>query len=630
MGELVGRGRTRRSGRGRRVAVGLGLALVLGSTWLLGAAFRGANAPERRGLGRRVADFRLLDARTNQAVSLADQAGKKAVVLVFLGTDCPIGNLYLPRLTELAQAARKQRVLFLGVNANAHETMHEVAEHARTHGLEFPVLKDVENAVADQLRVERVGEVLILDPSRRLRYRGAIDDQYELKAHKEAPGRDHLAEALDDVLAGRPVRVPETKVFGCLIDRIDPRPPGRRGRRVSPAPAEVVSVRKQAAPLVEVGTVTYARDVAPIVRDRCQGCHRPGQAGPFSLLSPDDARRHAAMIGEVVEDFRMPPWHADPSFGRFGNDRSLTGRERATILAWVEQGAPLGDPKDLPPPKAFPEGWSIGTPDVVIEMPEPFAVPVEGAVAIQRFRVSSGLARDRWVQAAEAQPGDRAVVHHIFVYVDKPDPDPTNRKKDWTCLVGYAPGDLPEVFPPGIAKRVPAGADLLFEVHYTPIGRPRFDRSRVGLVFATGPITHEAITKGIPGRDLRIPAGAPNHEVRAAHTFPKDVRLLSLMPHMHLRGKDFRYTATFPDGRSEILLSVPAFDVAWQSVYRLAEPIRLPKGARIECVAHYDNSAANPANPDPSKTVTWGDQIWDEMMIGYLDYDFEIPVTHAN
>jgi hypothetical protein len=343
------------------------------------------------------------------------------------------------------------------------------------------------------------------------------------------------------------------------------------------------------------------------------------------LLTYRDTRRHAAMIREVVADRRMPPWHADPHIGRFENDRSLSARERATLLAWVDRGAPLGDPGDLPAPKTFPDGWSIGTPDTIIAMPESYTVPAEGVVAIQQFRVKTGLTEAKWVQAAEVQPGDRAVVHHIFVYVDKPDPDPSNRKKDWTCLVGYAPGDMPEVFPPGVAKRIPAGSDLLFEVHYTPIGRLRFDRSRVGLIFAREPVRHEAITTGIPQRALRIPPGAPNYELRASHTFPRDVRLLSLMPHMHLRGKDFRYTAHYPDGRSEDLLSVPAFDFAWQSVYRLAEPKRLPRGTRIDCLAHYDNSSANPANPDPTRTVTWGDQVWDEMMIGFVDYDTEVP-----
>ncbi len=616
MGRWAVQIRTKRSGMGRRVAVGLGLTLTLGAALLVGVSLRGTPGPGARGLGRRVSGFRLPDTRTGRTVALSDYAGRRAVVLVFLGTDCPIGNLYLPRLSAMARSYQARGVAFLGLNSSAQDTVEEIAAHARDHGAAFPILKDAGNRVADQLEVERMCEALVLDRAGRLVYRGAIDNQYEIKARKGSASRAYLVEALDDLLAGRSVRVAETPVFGCLIDRVDPasrprRPirPGLRHDCEAPTPP------------VAVGPVTYARDVAPILQDRCQACHRPGQVGPFALLSYADARRHAAMIREVVDGFRMPPWHADPRFGHFANDRSLSVRERATLLAWVEQGAPPGDPKDQPPPKTFPEGWSIGTPDLVVAMPESFAVPAEGAVAIQKFRVKTGLTEGRWVQAAEAQPGDRAVVHHIFVYVDKPDPDPTNRKHDWTCLVGYAPGDMPSVFPPGVAKRIPAGSDLLFEIHYTPVGRLRFDRSRVGLIFARGPVTHEAITKGIPQRTLRIPPGVSNFEVRAAHTFPKDVRLLSLMPHMHLRGKDFQYTARYPDGTSEVLLSVPSYDFGWQSVYRLAEPKRLPRGTRIECLAHFDNSAANPANPDPTRTVTWGDQVWDEMMIGYLDYD---------
>jgi peroxiredoxin len=603
------------------VAVGLGVALVLGATYWLGGWLRETRATGARGLGRRVAGFRLLDARTGRTVALDDYADRGAVVLVFLGTDCPIGNLYLPRLSAMARAYQARGVAFLGLNPNAHETVEEIAAHALDNGAAFPILKDEENRVADRLQAERMCEALVLDRAGRLRYRGAIDDQYAIGSRKGTATRAHLAEALDDVLAGRPVRVAETPVVGCLIDRVEPAP--RPSPRRPPRP-EIRHDREALAPPVAVGPVTYARDVAPILQGRCQACHRPGQVAPFSLLSYDDARRHAAMIREVVEEFRMPPWHADPRIGHFENDRSLTARQRATLLAWVDQGAPPGDPEDLPPRKHFPEGWSIGTPDLVVAMPESFAVPAEGVVAIRKFRVKTGLTQGRWVQAAEAQPGDRAVVHHIFVYVDKPDPDPSNRKRGWTCLVGYAPGDMPSVFPPGVAKRIPAGSDLLFEVHYTPVGRLRFDRSRVGLIFARGPVTREAITKGIPQRALRIPPGAPDHEVRASHTFPKDVRLLSMMPHMHLRGKDFRYTARYPDGTSEVLLSVPAYDFGWQSVYRLAEPKRLPRGTRIDCLAHFDNSPANPANPDPTQAVTWGDQVRDEMMIGYLDYDCPI------
>jgi len=330
------------------------------------------------------------------------------------------------------------------------------------------------------------------------------------------------------------------------------------------------------------------------------------------------------MIREVVDDRRMPPWHADPRYGHFENDRSLTFRQRATLLAWVNQGAPLGDVKAVPAPRAFPEGWSIGTPDLVIEMPEAYQVPAQGTVPYQYFRVPSGFAQDKWVQAAEARPGDPSVVHHVLVAID----DHKERTKadldrvPQSHFVAYAPGDLPLVLPPGTAKRIPAGSDFIIQMHYTPIGKVRTDRSSIALMFAKEPPSREAYTMGIIQQEFEIPPGAENHPVRSSYVFAADGDLYSLFPHMHLRGKSFRYTATFPDGSRDILLSVPAYDFAWQSVYRLARPRLMPKGTRIDCLAHFDNSSKNPVNPDPSRTVGWGEQTFEEMMIGFIDVAF--------
>lgn len=392
--------------------------------------------------------------------------------------------------------------------------------------------------------------------------------------------------------------------------------------RVRPVPAPVLATLdddKEASP--KVGSVTYSADVATVLQDRCQSCHRPGQVAPFSLLEYDQARRWAEPIREAIESRRMPPWHADPAFGRFLNDRSLSARERAVVLAWIDQKTPLGDPSKLPPAKTFPEGWSIGIPDVVLSMLEPYEVKAEGVLSYQRFRIKTGFEHDQWIQAAEARPGNRAVVHHICVFVADDRPREERLSDESRELVCYAPGDLPSVFPAGTAKHVPAGAALDIEVHYTPIGTPQSDRSSVGLIFARGPISRRAFTKGISQKNFTIPPGADHHEVRSSYQFARDARLLSFMPHMHLRGKDFRYTATYPDGRTEILLSIPAYDFGWQSVYRLVAPKPMPAGTRIDCVAHFDNSAANPANPDPTVAVGWGEQTFDEMMIGFIDFD---------
>jgi hypothetical protein len=399
--------------------------------------------------------------------------------------------------------------------------------------------------------------------------------------------------------------------------------------RIRPAAPEIAAALEEveAKEAVAVGAVTYAGDVAAIVQNRCQSCHRAGQVAPFPLMTYDDARRHAAMIAEVVDDRRMPPWYADPRYGHFQNDRHLSPRERATLLAWVEQGAPLGNPADLPPARSFPGEWSIGTPDVVFELPAPQAVAAEGTLKYVYVKVPTHFKEDMWVQAAEAQPGDRKVVHHILVFVD--DHSSTRRQGFDGQLCSYAPGEMTTVLPPGTAKKIPAGSDLIFQLHYTPIGTVRTDRSRVGLVFAKQPVEHQARTLGIAQRRFVIPPGAADHPVSATFTFPRDAHLLSMGPHMHLRGKSFEFKATYPDGTSEILLSVPAFNFGWQTIYVLDSPRAMPKGTRIDCLAHYDNSAANPDNPDPNRAVTWGDQTFEEMMIGYIDVIDDQPIAGA-
>jgi hypothetical protein len=377
---------------------------------------------------------------------------------------------------------------------------------------------------------------------------------------------------------------------------------------------------REPKPPFDVGQVTYAADVAAILQARCQTCHRPRAAAPFSLVDYDDARRWSASIREVVEARRMPPWPADPRYGRFANDRRLSEKDRATLLAWVDQGSLLGDPAKIPPRATFPDGWAVDKPDVVYEMPEEYLVPADGVIRYQYFRVPLNLAEDRWVQSIECLPGDRSVVHHIIAFLV------AKGRKDPVYLGGYAPGELPSVYDPGIAKHVPAGSDLVFEVHYTPMGKAKKDRSKVGMIFAKAPPRHEAITHAIENRDLVIPPGAADAEVRSSFTFDADSHLLSFMPHMHLRGKDFLYRVTIPGKEPRILLSVPAFDFAWQSVYRLEEPLFVPKGTVVECVAHFDNSAANPANPDPTKEVRWGDQTFEEMMSGFIDYYRDEPI----
>lgn len=543
-------------------------------------------------------ELALIDVHGN-AVALAELADKPLVVVAFLGCECPLARLYAPRLAELHAEFASRGVAFVGVNSNRQDTLSDVEHFKRSHQLPFPIYKDPGQGAADQFGATRTPEVFLLDQDGAIRYQGRIDDQRgfdgPLAYQRPEPTRRDLAEALSDLLDGRAVRVPHTDAPGCLI-----------ARAAEPNPDS---------------PVTWSSQIARIFQRRCQECHRPGEIGPFSLLTHDDVQGWEAMIAEVVRDGRMPPWHADPAHGTFANDARLSDDEKQQILTWIEHGAPLGDPAELPPPRAFPAGWQIPEPDQVIYIAdEPVDIPAEGVVEYQWFFVDPGFDEDKWVIMAEARPGCREVVHHVTVYFKRPDV-PWNLKHNdrINLLGGFNPGGGPWRLPDGMAVRVPAGSEIVFEMHYTPDGRPQQDRSAIGLVFAEPEdVRREAFCIMAANTEFQIPPHAESYPVESGYTLPTDCDLLVLRPHMHLRGKSFRYMASYPDGQAEILLDVPRYDFNWQHNYILAEPKRLPKGTRIECLAHFDNSADNPANPDPEATVAWGDQTWDEMMIGIV------------
>ena len=584
-----------------------------------------------RGPGQVIPDFELVDARSGEINRASDYSGE-LLVIVFVGTSCPVGDLYMPRLLELARRYESRKVGFLGINSNESDSIEDVADFARRSRSIFPILKDTDNRVADQFLAERTCEALLIDGKGRLRYRGAIDDQYGLGKRRDRPVHHYLTDAIDAVLAGRRVSTEMTQVVGCPIERKAPATARRSLTRRATSASGTTAVLEPAYPSPsrnKDNAVTYAQDVASILHARCVSCHRPGQVAPFSLLTYDQAHRWAASIGEVIADNRMPPWHADPRYGQFANDRSLSDRERSVLTAWIQQGTPRGDLSLEPESPKFPQGWSIGTPDLVYEMPETFVVQATGTVPIKHFRLTTTHTEDLYIQAAEARPGDRSVVHHVCIYIDDHKKRPAGSRHR-NLLVAYTPGDMPSVYSPGIAKKIAPGTDLVFEVHYTPIGQVRFDRTSVGVILAKEPPRHLAITRGIAGWPLKIPPGAPDHVQRSALPVREDLHLLSMTPHMHLRGKSFNYLARYPDGHDEMLLSVPNYDFNWQSVYRLAIPRPLPNGTTIHCEAHFDNSAANSANPDPSQTVIWGEQTDDEMMMGYIDYYEDASVTSAS
>jgi peroxiredoxin len=544
-------------------------------------------------LGAQIPNFTLKDTHRRPR-SLTDFKTAKAVVVAFLDTECPLANLYIPTLIDLHKNYAAKGVQILGINSSNQDSFVAVAAHALERDLPFPMLKDFDQQVLETFGAKRTPEVFLLDAKGVIRYHGRIDDQYGIGYRREKPTRADLQLAIEELLAGKPISVPTTEATGCAIERAA-KPPTR-------------------------GEVTYTKQIAPLLQKHCQECHRPGEIGPFSLLSYNDAKTRTRRIRESILEQRMPPWHADPRHGKFLNDRRMTQEERDTLLAWIDQGAPKGNDSDLPEPVKFVKGWKIGEPDKVYTMEKEFTVPASGVLDYQRFTVDPQLKEDVWVQAAECRPGNRAVVHHILVYVLAPgklnpyEPDGTAY-----TLAGWAPGDMPFIYPPGTARRIKAGSKLLFEVHYTPNGTEHADRSSVGVIFAKEPPQYIAETNILANMALRIPPGAARHTAQMTYTFPEDALVLSFMPHMHLRGTSARYTVTYPDGKTETLLSVPDYDFNWQSVYRFEQPIRIPKGSKLTWSASWDNSADNPRNPDPTKEVRWGLQTWDEMQNGWMD-----------
>ncbi|MFO0876561.1 MAG: redoxin domain-containing protein [Gemmataceae bacterium] len=579
--------------------------LILTSVFIGLASLFAAPADATRADARTIAPFRLPDPRTDKMVDLNDGQASKAIVVLFLGTECPLNNEYLPELTRLHTTYSAKGVRFLGINSNRQDTPARIAEHARRHALPFPILKDAGNRIADQFAAKRTPEVFLLDATRKVVYRGRIDDQFGIGYRRAGkPTRRDLALALDELLAGKPINQPVTEAPGCLIARVKETRPN--------------------------GKITYTRHISRILQKHCQECHRPGQVGPMPLSTYDDAVAWADTIREVIDDGRMPPWFADPAHGKWSNSRVLSKEEKQQVRTWIDEGMPQGQQRDMPEPRKFPTDWQIGTPDVVLTMPRDYAIPAEtpkGGVPYQYFSVPTNFKEDRWVVRAEARPGAPEVVHHILVFIVPPGevfrPDgPGN------ILCGMAPGDMPIVLEPGLAKKVPAGSRLLFQMHYTPNGKAQVDRSSVGLIFAKEPPRHRVLTRPIlnrwfMSRLVSIPPGAENFPLEAEHTFRDNIHIVAFMPHMHLRGKDFLYEAITPDGKKETLLSVPRYNFYWQSVYRAEKPVPLKKGTRLRCLGHFDNSAKNPNNPDPTARIFWGDQTWEEMLVGWIDYYVE-------
>jgi thiol-disulfide isomerase/thioredoxin len=525
--------------------------------------------------------------------SLDDFGKKKAFVLVFTNSTCPLVQRYLPTLKSLEKDYRDRGVQFLAINVGPEDSIVQMAAQAVRHEMDFPFVKDFDYSCVDALGVQRTPEVAVLDGARRLKYRGRVDDQYRLGGTRAQPSRQDLREALDAILAGKEPSTSETPVDGCLISRPEPKQPAQ--------------------------PITFAEHVAPILQKHCQECHRPGTAAPFSLLTYKDATAHAKAIAEVVAEGRMPPWFAAPEHGEFVNKRGLASTERDKILAWVKAGKPLGDESKLsatPPLNARPNQWLLGEPDLVAEGTE-HELPAAGDIPYRYVVLPHVFTEDTWVRGVQIKPDNPRVVHHcnmVFFTLKE-------GFKQANFVTGYVPGGAPMNLPQGVAFKMPKGSSPALQIHYVSTGKPEKCRVSVAFQYARGTVQKQLRHLLLYDRSFAIPPGAPAHRVAMTRTLNCNADGLALFVHMHLRGRDMTFIAHYPDGKDETLLMVPNYSFYWQMPYRWETGTRrFPKGMKLEAIAHYDNSSFNPFNPDPTVTVREGQQTKDEMMNGYFFY----------
>jgi mono/diheme cytochrome c family protein len=556
----------------------------------------------------------------------------KAVVVVFLSFDCPVSTGYSQALGELARAYGGRGVAFVGLATNPDEDAAQVARHAADYRLPFPVRKDEKLAAADALQATTTPEAFVLDRDRNLRYRGRIDDGYAARLKRnQAVTRHDLRRALDEVLDGKPVTEPVTAAVGCPI-------------------ARATAGKAPATP------VTYYRDVLPILQNHCQQCHRPGEVGPFSLMTFRQASNWASDIKDYTRSRQMPPWK--PTAGpAFQNERKLTDAQIATLAAWVDGGTPEGDKADAPAPRQFTKGWQLGEPDLVLTVPDDFHLGADGRDVFRCFVLPTDFPEDKYVIAVDVRPGNPRVVHHVLLFTDtsgkarqlaekeagrdkKADEEDSGPGYPSAMGVGFlprggmggwAPGQMARYLPEGYGHFLPKGADVVAQVHYHRDGRPETDRTRIGLYLAQKPglrPMQQIVIRGGRGRAgfFVIPAGAAHHPVSGSLWVEQDCTVHSVLPHMHLIGKSIKVTMTPPDGPPQTLVAIDDWNYNWQETYVFREPIPVKAGTRIDIEAVYDNSDANPNNPNhPPRLVTFGEQTTNEMCFGFIGATSDKP-----
>jgi peroxiredoxin len=551
-----------------------------------------------------LARIHLIDATTGRTSTLRALAGAKATLVFFTSNECPVALAYEQELAARSAQLAERGVAVVAVSATASNTRDAISRHRATARLPYAIYRDAGSRLAAALDATRTSEVALLGPDGSVVYQGRIDDRVSPTVRRARATTHELADAIEAFLAGRAVPVARTQAAGCVISR---------SRPVEPA-----------------AQVTYARDVAPLLEQYCVGCHRPGEAGPMSLLTYEDASSWAETIAEVLREDRMPPARQsppDPRWGAFVEEPGPSAAQIATITAWVDAGAPAGSggKRSASAYASAKPPWAIGKPDLVLSMPTPYAVPATGVVEYQHVELLHYTGEERWVEAIEIRPGARSVMHHADIFMASPELGtvPLGPGERWAA---YAPGRPATTFPAGVARRLPTGARLTLELHYTPDGAARDDRTTVAIRFARTRPTYEARSIPLGSLSFEIPPGAPAYEVTSRYTLKADGRIASFTPHMHDRGKDFRYEAILPDGTTQTLLFVPRYNFNWQFVYVPREMIALPKGTVLRGIAHFDNSAANPTNPDPTRPVRWGQQTFEEMMFGFVELIYDEDV----
>jgi thiol-disulfide isomerase/thioredoxin/Ca2+-binding EF-hand superfamily protein/mono/diheme cytochrome c family protein len=555
------------------------------------------------GVGRMIADvaFNDLDGKPHK---LTEFTGGKATIIAVVSPSCPVSKRYLPALAQFVEEAKGKGASMLLVAPLAAETPEQLRTALAEAKLAVPCAYDPQGTLSAALGAGVTTDVLVLDAKRTLVYRGALDDQYGLGYSLEAPRHRYASDALAAALTGVALEVQATDAPGCVLDL-------------------------SKATVAGNSDVTYHNRISRILQANCVECHRSGGVAPFGLETIEQVNAKAGMMRKMVERQLMPPWFAAPTakgeHSPWKNDRSLSERDRTDLVAWLSNGRPAGDSKDAPLARTWPTDWQIGTPDAVFQIPSPIAVKATGTMPYQNVVVQTGLTEDKWVSALEVQPTAREVVHHVLVFVRGGGGAVGGRRiaegdEGGGFFAAYVPGNDHIILPEGFAKSLPAKATLVFQIHYTPNGTATQEQVKLGVRYSNKTPEHVIQVAGISNHRLSIPPGADNHPEAASLTVPREVTLVGFTPHMHVRGKAFRYELVLPGQEPRTLLDVPRYDFNWQLAYRYAEPITVPAGSEIRVTGWYDNSANNPANPDPAKTVHWGPQTTDEMMLGYVEY----------